>query len=205
MEDSLQPYQKREVVTKQESTLKDTLGILSQFISKSIQNYSIYDWKKGDINYDTKDDFVVVLQSDAYNEELTGLPETYHRKIVLVETIDFPNIRIASQNDYIIGCSDCGGAGVGDPYRGITIKNNYFSLEQLFGSCDKEHEITTFNYRQDQKDWFLYKLASKYSSCPRSDNEDEIVTVPKGKTTQDFGEIRFKDYNTRITLKNIKK
>ena len=178
---------------KKKSTSKDTLNILSKFLSKSIKNHSILHWKKGDINNDKISDFIVVLQNEYPNKELTGMGNSYSRLVVLVETLKgYPNFKIASINHNILECSNCGGAGVGDPFRGISIKNNYFSIEQLFGACDKSFIVTTFKYENGK--WFLYKIGQDDYSCNEVNENEEIKVIHKMKTIKDFGLIEFKNY-----------
>ena len=178
---------------KKEYASNDTLNILSKFLSKSIKNHSVLHWKKGDINNDKIDDFIVVLQNEYPNKELTGMDNSYQRIVVLLETVkSYPNFKLASLNHNILECSNCGGAGVGDPFVGISIKNNYFSIEQLFGACDKSFIVTTFKYEKNK--WLLHKIGQDDYSCNQVNENDEIKITHKIKTKKDFGLIEFKNY-----------
>ncbi|WP_344930957.1 hypothetical protein [Aquimarina addita] len=179
--------------SKSNTKSKDTLNILSDFLSKSIKNHSVIHWKKGDINNDKIDDYIVVLQNEYPNIELTGMDDSYSRIVVLVETLkSYPNFKIASTNNHVLECSNCGGAGVGDPFSGISIKNNFFSIEQLFGACDKSFVVITFKYEKDK--WFLHKIGQDNYSCNQANDQGEIEVINKTKTKKDFGLIEFKDY-----------
>jgi hypothetical protein len=94
---------------------------------------------------------------------------------------------------YLIECSDFGGAGVGDPYRGISIKNREITFKQLFGACCKDEESTPFRYNKNLKDWFLLKK-EKISYCCNQEQSDEVKTTITTETTEDFGIIKFADY-----------
>ncbi len=176
---------------KGRSPIQDTLHILSNAIKNSIKGYTIRYWEKGDITNDQIDDFIIVMQSNEYNEELTGISEAYHRKVVLLETTNFPNFKIRAINDHIIECSDCGGSGIGDPFSGITIKNNYFSFEQLFGSCAKNYNVITF--KSTSNDFFLHSIGNESYSC-HDNKEDEVKVTRTKKTVKDFGTVTFKQY-----------
>lgn len=178
---------------KKKSTSKDTLNIISNFLSKSIKNHTVLHWEKGDINNDNINDFIVVLQNEYPNKKLTGMDNSFSRIVVLLETLKrYPNFKIASINHNILECSNCGGAGVGDPFIGISIKNNYFSIEQLFGACDKSFIVTTFKYENNK--WFLHKIGQDDYSCNQINKNDEITVIHKMKTKKDFGLIEFKNY-----------
>ena len=172
----------------------DTLNILSKFLSKSIKNYSIIDWRKGDINNDKIDDFIVVLQSDIPDNEITGIDNTYKRTVVLLVTLkSFPNFKIAAINHNVVECSTCGGAGVGDPYQGgISIEDNYFSIGQLFGACDKTKIFYTFKF--ENNNWFLYEMRLENQSCQL--DEEGFLKEPTYETytQKDLGLIKFEDY-----------
>lgn len=173
---------------------KDTLSDLSEFTYKILENDTVMYWKKGDINNDRIDDFIVVLQT---TEEPTGdedIFDAYQRKVVLLQTIgSYPNFKLRGINDTIIGCLHCGGAGVGDPFggRGITIKENYFSIEQLYGACTKSFEVTTYKYDTNRDNWFLHKIGSDTYSCNDEPVNGEISVKHMEKTRKDFGEVPF--------------
>ncbi|WP_027471518.1 hypothetical protein [Saccharicrinis fermentans] len=180
--------------SKQENLQADTLGVLTNLISKTIKDYSVFYWQNGDINNDKIDDYIVVMQSDISNSELTSLSDTYERKVVLLETIEnFPNVKISAINSNLIDCSTCGGAGVGDPFQGITIKNNYFSFEQLYGACDKSFVVTTFKFDINSGKWYLHSIGSDNYSC-RNVESGNVNVSHTSKRKKDFGLIEFENF-----------
>jgi len=149
---------------------KDTLRDLSKLLNKTLKNDSIIYWKTGDITNDAIDDFIVVLQS---TEEPEDSYDEHQRKVVLLQTIDsYPNFKLRAINKSMVGCSNCGGAGVGDPFQGVTIKNNYFSIEELYGACSKSFIVTTFKYDTSNDNWFLHKIGQDDYSCIVDSNSD---------------------------------
>ncbi|WP_140595405.1 hypothetical protein [Aquimarina algicola] len=157
-----------------------------------IEGYSILHAESGDINNDQKLDYVLVLQSDIVDED-GPMPFSYNRKVVLVEqTNATPPYRIMATNDRLIECSQCGGAGVGDPFQGITIKDGYFSIEQLFGACTKDFFVVTFKYEKGS--FLLNSIGKNTGYCNQVEN-GEIKTSSKRKKVQDFGKIEFKDFD----------
>ncbi len=176
------------------STTIDTAQVISTYLIASSSSYKLMYWTKGDLNKDGFDDFIAVLENTVSNEALTPIEDAFDREVVLLETRGgFPYFRFAGRNNHLVGCSDCGGAGVGDPFQGITIKNGYFSIEELYGACDKSFVVTTFKYDEDKKDYFLYKIGTDDYSCNDMGN-DEVKVHHSLKTQKDFGIVKFRDF-----------
>ncbi len=163
-------------------SIQDTLTIIRSTLQPDFSDFEILDWVGGDINKDEKGDLVVLI-------DIAG-----QRTVCLIEAVaDDPLVlKVAQQNSSLIECSDCGGAGVGDPYRSIEIHNNEITFKQLFGSCCKDEESTTFEYNESLKDWFLPKR-EKISSCCHQDESEGTKTTTITETIEDFGSIRFSD------------
>jgi hypothetical protein len=164
-------------------TSQDTLAIIKSTLRSGFANFEIVDWVVGDINKDEKGDFVVLI-------DIAG-----QRTACLIETVaeDPLILKNVKQNSSLIECSDCGGAGVGDPYRGIEFNNNEIIFKQLYGACCKDEESTTFEYNESLKDWFLIKI-EKISSCCHEDGSEGTKTTIITETTDDFGSIKFSDH-----------
>lgn len=170
----------------------DTLSMLSNFMEQQIDHYHIMAWAAGDLDGDQTEDFILVMESDEPNSDLAGTSDGYPRKVVLLKNIDFPKFKLLATNDHIIQCSNCGGAGVGDPFQGITIKNTYFSFEQLFGACDKDFKVITFKYAKDN--FFLHSIGTDSYSCNMEEGEYEVKVTHKQETRKNFGRITFENY-----------
>jgi len=169
---------------------KEKQAALTQLMAKQFADYSLFDWVEGDINKDNIPDFIVVLQAKKPDED-----NSFVRKTVLVETIAFPQLKIAATNDNVVQCSNCGGGGVGDPYQLIVIKNNYFSIEEFYGACCKDRVITTFKYSPKTHNWVLHKKGTISYCCNQKPQDGEILTTTTIKTQKDFGIILFKDFS----------
>lgn len=164
-------------------SIQDTLAIIRSTLRPGFVDFEILDWVGGDINKDDKGDLVVLI-------DIAG-----QRTVCLIETVaDDPLVlKVAKQNSSLIECSDCGGAGVGDPYRGIEIHNNEITFKQLFGACCKDEVSTTFEYNESLKDWFLTKR-EKISSCCHQDENEGAKTTMIIETIDDLGSIKFSDH-----------
>ena len=161
----------------------DTLVVLESTLQSTFSNFKIIDYSTGDINKNKKNDFVVLIDSNG------------HRTVCLIETLTKNplNLKIAKYNNNFIGCSGCGGAGVGDPYRGISINNGTITFKQLFGACCKDEETVIFTYDENLKNWFLLKK-EKMSYCCNQEDDNEIKTVITRETKDDFGTVKFSEF-----------
>lgn len=169
--------------------IPDTLSIINSAIQIDMKTYKIIDWEIGDINRDGQEDFVVLIDTTTQESSFDN------RTILLIETISKSplKIKVVAQNSKLIACSDCGGAGVGDPYRGMSIKNGVMTFKQLFGACCKDEETVAFSYDGDLNDWLL-SSKEKLSYCCNQEENDEIATVFTTETSKDFGIIKFDDF-----------
>jgi|GEM_PF-405301 len=172
---------------------KDTLAILLDIVEKKFPDANLYAKQYGDINKDQLIDAILVMEKKCGDDDASASDESRCRKALLLLNKGFPNFEIVFVNDYLVECSDCGGAGVGDPYQGIAIKNGYFSFEALYGSCYKTFQVITFKYDAAEKDWFLHKIGTEDYNCKETESS-EVEVYTKTKTVDDFGKIRFNDY-----------
>lgn len=164
---------------------------VENFIKNEFPQYHILKMKKGDVGAD----YVFVLQSNKKGKPFSELEDAYARKVVLVEAKNH-NFKVMAQNDFLVGCSTCGGA-TGDPFRGVTIKGSYISFEELYGACVKDFQVTTFKYDKKTKKWYLHKQGIESTYCNEEVNgEPKVETVLKSK--KDFGLIEFSNYKDGI-------
>jgi hypothetical protein len=146
--------------------------------------FTILDSASGDINRDGKKDWVIILKNDY--EEVNA--DTV-RPLLLLLGSENGRYKLAERNDSVVLCKGCGGV-FGDPYAGITVKNNFFSIEHYGGSSWRWTRIITFKYDIKTKQFVLHRDAgvSYHSSDP-------------GKTTQnihnkeDFGKMLFSKFS----------
>ncbi len=155
-----------------------------------LKNHMILDFKNGDLNNDNLTD--VILIQKAKDEEQTS-SVTEHptpRPVMLLLRQKDGSLKLAARNDKLVYCVDCGGV-FGDPYEGISIKGNYFSIEHYGGSAWRWSKIITFRYDKATKNWLLHKDGGvSYHSA-----EPETTTTTKVQTVKDFGIVKFTDYD----------
>lgn len=145
--------------------------------------YSILDSAAGDINLDGNADAVIILRS---NDESLHTDAT--RPLLVLTSNASGAYRLYARNDSVLMCKGCGGV-FGDPYAGITIKCNYFSIEHYGGSSWRWTRIITFVFDQKRKQLLLHKDAgdSWHTSDPGN-----ITTTNFNR--EDVGKLQFSQY-----------
>jgi hypothetical protein len=171
------------------ATKQDTAALLSRALWPDGRGYKLETFSKGDINQDQRPDFIVVFRTLTATDTLNGEP-SYSRRVALIVNRGWPTVALAAYNDTVVECTACGGDGVGDPHQGIAIKGGYFSLESLYGACQKTYVVTTFRYSKAERNWFLHKIGQDDDDC----NNTGAPVRHKEQTIRDFGHISFKEF-----------
>jgi hypothetical protein len=161
---------------------------LEQQLNKSIgKDWKIRDYSIGDITNDGKKDIIVIASSI--------LDKDKNRKVMLFVNQKTTFFKLVATNNNFIECKSCGGAGIGDPYQETIITNNSFSFETLYGACDKDRFVVTFQYDSEKKDWFLQKVTKENYNCKQELNpQNEIIITKTERNTDQYGKLKFEDY-----------
>ena len=155
--------------------------ILESFIPAG---YSILDSASGDINKDAKKDVLLILKNN--EEENSG--DTVRPLLVLFG--GGKNFyELASRNDSVVLCKACGGV-FGDPYAGMSVKNNFFSIEHYGGSNWRWTRIITFRYDVKTGKIYLHKDAGESFHV-----DDPGKTKPYSYTKEDYEKLLFPNYS----------
>jgi hypothetical protein len=125
---------------------------LKQFVPNG---FKILDSEQCDLNQDGFKDYIVILKNE--NETI----ETeLNRPLLIIEGKKGGVLKLVAKNEQIVLCFDCGGI-FGDPYAGITVKKNYFSIEHFGGSNWRWTRVITFKYDKKLKKYILHKDAGE--------------------------------------------
>jgi hypothetical protein len=156
-------------------------GYLKDFIPKG---FTLLDSASGDLNKDGFKDLIVILKNNS--EE--AMPDTT-RPLLILHGTKKKTYTLIAKNDHVVLCEACGGV-FGNPYEGIAVKNNYFSVEHYGGSSWRWSRIITFKYDFKTKQYVLHRDAgiSYHTSDP--DKTTKIITRKK-----DFDRLPFFKYS----------
>ncbi|WP_276500390.1 hypothetical protein [Terrimonas pollutisoli] len=161
-------------------TFSQSTGITS-FIPAG---YAILDSASGDLNKDRLKDYVLILKVDEEEEHA----DTTRPLLLLMGTVR-DQYQLLARNDSVVLCKSCGGV-FGDPYAGITIKNNFFSVEHYGGSNWRWTRIITFRYDAKTKQFLLHRDAGE--SFHTSDPDKMKLNLHE---KEDFGKLPFAKYS----------
>lgn len=162
--------------------------------TKGFENYTEHSTYEGDFNGDKQIDKIVVYEKVCDSLDENSVDGASCRRVAIYLKHN-ENYVLYGYNDNLIECSKCGGAGVGDPFEGIKIKNQYFSVECLYGACDKTFSVKTFKFDKKTKEFYLYKIGNEDYTCREEDNPNgEIKVKTRTETEKDFGKVKFVDY-----------
>ena len=146
--------------------------------------YSILDSASGDINKDGKKDILAILK----NNEEDNSGDTVRSLLVLLGN-GKDLYELTSRNDSVVLCKACGGV-FGDPYAGMTVKNNFFSIEHYGGSNWRWSRIITFRYDLKTGQIYLHRDAGESFHV-----NDPDKTRPYTYTKEDYGKLLFSKYS----------
>lgn len=149
---------------------------------------------KGDVNSDKKADKIVIYEKKCGRNDKNAVENSKCRRIAVFLNVK-NKYKLVGFNDNLVECSECGGGGVGDPFQNVKIKNGYFSVESLYGACDKTSIVTTFKYDKAAKNFYLSAIKTTDYSCKEETENGKINLKTKVESAENFGKIKFTDYD----------
>jgi len=159
----------------------------SKFAFEMPPGYILLDSASGDFNQDGLRDYIIVLK----NLSEDSLTDSARPLIILLgnkkQALD-----LFARNDSVVYCKACGGV-FGDPYQGITIKKQYFSIDHYGGSSWRWTRNTTFRYDKASRKFLLHR-----------DGGESYHTSDPDKTTKYFehkshySKLFFEDYHFEL-------
>ncbi|HOZ15840.1 MAG TPA: hypothetical protein PLH91_05120 [Tenuifilaceae bacterium] len=156
------------------------------------QGYSILELKKGDLNLDSIEDAVLVL--DKNGEDSTSTIKNPVKRNLLI-LIGQPNgiYMLDTQNEnavYYYGFD----ANFKDAFVGVRIEKGRFTIEHYGGFSKRWGRTTTFEFNPSANDWLL--LEDEYSVMDATDQDEPNKVISETKlTNKNFGAIPFGKFN----------
>ena len=151
--------------------------------------------EKGDLNGDGRDDFVLVLEKQNPKKDSDDFPVGQRPLLILLRGPD-GKLTTAKRNEKVVMCSQCGGV-FGDPFEGVIVGRNNFSVEHYGGSSWRWKNSYKFNYSRIDKTWQLVRVEdiSYHTSNPEKQTT-KIYTPPRH-----FGKIDIAEFDPEHYLK----
>ena len=171
-----------------------TIGMLRNLLSKDFPNLSINKIFKGQLNSDSTEDIILIAEENCDSSYVIGVEGSACRNLMLIVN-QKGTYKIAATNKYIIECSQCGGAGVGDPFQNLVIENGIFKIFSLYGACDKTASTETFQFDPVLNDWLLKEVIREDYTCREEENlNGEIKVSSEIWNQKDLGKVTFSKY-----------
>ena len=151
--------------------------------------------EKGDLNGDTREDFILVLEKENPAKDQDEFPVNQRPLLILLRGAD-GKLSLAKRNERIVMCSQCGGV-FGDPFAAVVAGRNTFSVEHYGGSNWRWQYSYKFNYSRIDKTWHLVRVQEQsfHTSNPNK-AKTNIYTPPRH-----FGKIDIADFDPENYLK----
>ena len=147
-----------------------SLGDVQPFVEK---NTTVLAVERGDLNRDAREDAVLVLEP--------ADPEQPRPLLILVRN-EKGRLRLAKRSAKAVGCRNCGGI-MGDPFQGIHIEKNRFTVEHYGGSSWRWSANYTFAWSRRDQSWQLVRVEATSFHASEPDNVETTVHTPP----KDFG------------------
>ena len=145
--------------------------------------------ESADLNGDGLQDYILVIERQNVTEkDEHDFPKNQRPLLILLRGKD-GKLSEATQNEQIVYCSDCGGV-MGDPFMGVTVGKNTFTVNHYGGSAWRWELSYKFNYSKVDKTWQLVRFERSDFHAADSKTLKKLVKLPK-----DFGKVDFADFD----------
>lgn len=162
------------------------------------EGYSILELKKGDLNLDSIEDAVLVLNKNGEDSTSTIKNPAKRNLLILIGQPD-STYMLGTQNEDAVYCYGFD-ANFKDAFVGVRIEKGRFIIEHYGGFSKRWGRTTTFEFNPSANDWLL--LEDEYSVIDATDQEEPNKVISETKlTNKNFGVIPFCKFNIYNELK----
>ena len=148
--------------------------------------------ESADLNGDGLKDYILVLEREnpSLKDDETDFPKNQRPLLILIRSTD-NKLTEAKRNELIVMCSECGGM-MGDPFMGVKVARNTFTVNHYGGSAWRWSVDYKFNYSRIDKTWQLVRIenTSFHASDVNKTFNRKIMTPPKH-----FGKVDIADFD----------
>lgn len=147
--------------------------------------------ESADLNGDGLKDYILVLERENPTEkDEYDYPKNQRPLLILVRGTD-NKLTEAKRNETIVMCSQCGGM-MGDPFAGVTVGKNTFTVNHYGGSAWRWTADYRFNYSRVDKAWQLVRIEkTNFHAADQNKTLKRIIMTPP----KDFGKVDIADFD----------
>lgn len=142
-----------------------------------------------DLNGDGRGDFVLVLERENPAKDADDFPVGQRPLLILVRGAD-GKLSAAKRNERVVMCSRCGGV-FGDPFEGVTVGRDTFTVNFYGGSNWRWAYSYRFNYSRLDQTWQLVRVEeSSYHTSDPDKMKTQVFIPPR-----DYGKVDIADFD----------
>jgi|GEM_PF-734957 len=170
---------------------------IAPFVEKGAKAIAL---ESADLNNDGLKDYILVYERrNPTQKDAFDYPANQRPLLILLRDKD-NKLSAAKSNEKMVMCSQCGGI-FGDPFSGISIGKNTFTVNHYGGSAWRWTADYKFNYSRIDKTWQLVEIekTSYHNVRPMKETLKKTVLTPK-----DFGKIDIADFDPSASNNSYK-
>ena len=156
--------------------------------------YGLIEFERGDLNGDGLQDYLAVVE-----KKTSDFMDVEQRPLLVITARKDGSFKLAARGDKVVFCSTCGGV-MGDPFTGLEVKRNRFTVHMYGGSNWRWAYDYTFAYSVRDDAWQLVESVETNHHMTSPD-EEEVSTY---KPPKDFGKINLQDFDPDAYLPSRK-
>ncbi|WP_298516537.1 hypothetical protein [uncultured Kordia sp.] len=164
---------------------------LLEILKTEFSDYTYLTHFTGNIDTDAVEEVVLVVEGFCNETQESASEESKCRLTAFLKPQTNKGYVVMATNSEVIGCSNCGGAGVGDPGVDIQIMNGKVRFTSMYGGSTKTIVEEMFTYDSPVKKWKKTRLKTKWYRMDDTLANGEIKNHVKIQTPKDFGEVYF--------------
>ena len=134
--------------------------------------------ESADLNGDGIADYLLVVESANASSGESGVDDM--RSLLILTAGANGDLKLAARNDKVVYCRSCGGV-FGDPFAGVTVNRNSFTVDNYGGSNWRWSDSYKFNYSRIDKTWQLVLVTkdSFMATDPEKTSKTRTITPKK--------------------------